>query len=175
MGTPPPGWYGPSLFDYAGLEVAWIVRQVVPTDKKILDIGSGWGKYRWILPEYEFDAVEAWEPYVRQHKLDAYYDKVFIGEAIDYSYPYRYGAVILGDVLEHMTIGDAQNFLHHAYDHADLVVVAVPFLHPQGEEEGNPYEAHLQEDLTEAVMEQRYPDLTLHGCDGHKAIYVYHD
>jgi hypothetical protein len=175
MGTPAPGWYGPSMFDYAGIEVAWLVRQVTPTDKKILDIGSGWGKYRWLLPEYEFDAAEVWEPYVKQHNLDSYYGNVFIGEAVKYNYPYRYGAVILGDVLEHMSVEDAQQVLDTAYRNSDLVVVAVPFLHPQGEEEGNCFEIHLQEDLTETVMTERYPDLTLYSSDGHKAVYVYHD
>ncbi len=173
MGTPDPDSYADAMFDFAGVETAWLVRESIPADRKVLDIGSGWGKYRWLLPEYEFDAVEVWEPYALLHKLDAYYDNVFIGEAVDYSYPYDYGAVILGDVLEHMSIEDAQRVLNAAYSHADLVVIAVPFLHPQGEEEGNPYEEHLQEDLTEEVMAKRYPDLTLYRYDGRKAIYTY--
>lgn len=175
MGTPAPGSYRQALFDYAGVEIAWLVRATILPEEKILDIGSGWGKYRWLLPEYEFDAVEVWEPYVKQHNLDAYYNTVFIGEAVKYSYPHRYGVTILGDVLEHMSIDHATQVLHAACHHSDLVVVAVPFLHPQGPEEGNPYEAHLQEDLTEAVMKERYPYLTLHCFDGHKAIYVYYD
>ena len=39
------------------------------------------------------------------------------------------------------------------------MVVAVPYLNPQGVEEGNIYEIHIQDDLTDEIMKERYPYL----------------
>lgn len=172
MGTPSPGTYAAAMYDYAGTEIARLVREHVPTDQKLLDIGAGWGKYRFLLPEYDFDAVEVWAPYVRECKLDAYYDNVFVCDAVDFPYPQHYGAVILGDVLEHIDIAGAQRVIKKACSHTDFVFVAVPYEMPQGECDGNHHEIHIQDDLTDALMGERYPELSLFGVDGHKAIYT---
>lgn len=185
MGTPEPKDFEAALHDFAGRGIAALVRKSVPTCQKILDVGAGWMKYRLLLPEYTFDAVEAWAPNAAEHKYEEHYNKVFIGEIADYRYPYRYGAVILGDVLEHMSVPVAQKVINDACDNADHVFVAIPFEMPQHEEDGNPYEAHIQDDVTKEVMAERYPQLKFfdwqvkeedHGqlvARGHtKAIYV---
>lgn len=159
MGTPEPKDFEASLHDFAGTTIAKLVRQCVSKHMKILDVGAGWMKYRLVLPEYGFDAIEAWEPNVREHRYEEHYGRVFIGEAVDYRYPYRYGAVILGDVLEHMSVPDAQKVIAAACDNADHVFVAVPFMMPQHEEDGNRFEAHVQDDIDEQVMAERYPQL----------------
>jgi hypothetical protein len=37
--------------------------------------------------------------------------------------------------------------------------VGVPFLWPQDDYDGNPYEVHIQDDLTREIFAARYPDL----------------
>lgn len=173
MGTPEPKNYLASLLDFAGLEVAKLVRQRIPTNQRLLDIGAGWAKYRILLNEYRMDAIEVWEPNVERHRMVDHYDHVHVMEAVNFTYAGRYGAVILGDVLEHMSVEDAQTVIQDACDNADLVIVAVPFCMEQHEEEGNRYEVHIQDDLTKELMAERYPQLSLHAYDGHKAIYVH--
>lgn len=180
MGTPSPGTYTEAMFDFAGTLIAGLVREHVPTDRKLLDIGPGWGKYRWLLPEYEFDGVEAWEPYVHQHRLDAFYDTMHILDVTNFSYPQRYGAVIFGDVLEHISVEGAQRAIRDARAHADHVLVAVPFEMIQGAEEGNHHEIHLQDDLNAELMAERYPELVFHSIfqrqyEHAKAVYVSRD
>lgn len=172
-----PDEYILSLHDYAGNLISKMVRLNVPSNEKLLDIGAGWGKYRWLLPEYEMDAVDIWEPYVEKHKLDAYYDTVFITNAADFAYPRRYGAIIMGDVLEHLTVEEAQKLVRAACEHSDFVFIATPFEMEQAEVEGNPHEAHIQPDLTEYVMAKRYPELELFDTFGRygehvKSIYI---
>lgn len=172
-----PDNYAAALLDYAGTTIATLIREHVELDEKLLDIGAGWGKYRFLLPEYEMDAVDVWEPYVRKHKLDAYYDSVFICDASRFAYPHRYGAVIMGDVLEHLEVADAQAMVRAACLNADYVFIATPFEMEQHEVEGNPHEAHIQADLNRKIMDQRYPELELFDYFGRKgehtkAIYV---
>lgn len=177
MATPEPGTYARAMLDFAGIEIAQLVRENVPTNQKLLDIGPGWGKYRFLLPEYEFDCVEVWEPYVRENRLRQYYDSVHVMDAADFTYERRYGAVIIGDVLEHISVAGAQRLVKRACANADHFFVAVPFEMPQDEVGGNHHEAHIQDDLTAELMAERYPQLVLHSTFGKseehvKAIYI---
>lgn len=161
MATPTLHDYRAALYDYAGTIIAEQVRATTTTGSRLLDIGAGWGKYRWLLPEYEMDAVEIWQPYVEKHRLDAYYRQLFIVDAAGFNYPRRYAAVIMGDVLEHLTITGAQRMIQQACRNADHVYVATPFQMPQDEVDHNPHERHIQDDLTASAMAQRYPQLQL--------------
>jgi hypothetical protein len=177
MATPPLAYYAAALLDFAGLTISQLVRERVATDQKLLDIGPGWGKYRFLLPEYEMDGVEVWKPYVAQNKLDAYYSTVHVVNAVDFRYLQRYGAVIIGDVLEHIPVEGAQAVIRAACANADHLFVAVPFEMPQDEVEGNHHEAHAQDDLTAELMAERYPELQFYGVfqrpeEHAKAIYV---
>lgn len=161
MGTPDP--YIPALYDFAGNAIATIVRDWVPSWELILDVGAGWGKYRWLLPEYQMDAVEAWEPNIKESKLDVYYANVYRMPVQRLSWAGKaYGAVIFGDVLEHLPVSEAQHVIRAACAHSKLVIVAVPYNMEQHPEDGNPYEEHIQADLDRAVMESRYPELVFH-------------
>lgn len=177
MATPPSEHYEAALYDFAGNTIAQLIRENVPTDKPLLDIGAGWGKYGQLLPEYKMDAVEVWKPYVQAENLQNLYDNVFIIDAQDFAYPYRYGAVILGDVLEHIPVEGAQRVIEAACANADFVYVATPFEMPQDEVDGNHHEAHIQDDLTTYLMAERYPQLRFYdsrGAEGEhtKAIYI---
>lgn len=172
-----PEAYALALLDYAGITISKLVRDHVSSDKKILDIGAGWGKYRFLLPEYEMDALDIWQPYVEQHKLNAYYDKVFVTDAATFKYPQSYGAIIMGDVLEHIPVKDAQKVIRDVCNNSDFVFISTPFEMEQGPVDGNDHESHVQPDLTEAVMAERYPELELFDTFGRpgehvKSIYV---
>lgn len=175
-----PENYIAALLDFAGLTISEEVRKVLGSDKRILDIGAGWGKYRYLLPEYEMDALDIWGPYVEKHKLDRYYRNIFIQDASEFVYPQKYGAVIMGDVLEHLDIEPAKKLVKAACMNADYVFIATPFEMVQHEVEDNPHEAHAQDDLTEKVMADRYPELKLFKTFGRpnehiKAIYIKKD
>lgn len=141
--------------------VDW-VRSRVPKDGLVLDVGAGCGTYSWLLPEYRMDAVEIWEPYVVKYNLHHKYRRVFVTDALSYlrvCQPYR--LIILGDVLEHLSVADSQELLRLCFDRSPEGVASLPLMMSQGEYEGNPYEIHKQDDLTLEVIKSRYPSLEL--------------
>ena len=64
---------------------------------------------------------------------------------------------IFGDVLEHMTVEEAQKVIAYAKEHCNQMLIAVPFLWEQGAIRGNPNEVHIQPDLTPELFNERYP------------------
>lgn len=155
------------IYDWAGLLVRDYVSTFYPTDAQILDVGAGQGKYRLLLPRHtRFDACEIWEPTVDAEGLRTLYRAVFVRDVVDlvgesWWDQDPYDLVIMGDVLEHLTVDDAQLVLRRvAGVHADVLVV-VPFMYPQDEEDGNVYQRHIQDDLTPTLMATRYPSLQL--------------
>ena len=72
-----------------------------------------------------------------------------------------YDYMIMGDVLEHLSVNDATNLLKVIDEKKIKCLVAVPFLYEQGSYEGNHYETHLQPDLTPKIVQQRYKNLFL--------------
>lgn len=126
---------------------------------RILDIGAGAGTYSDLLTQKGYrnlDCIEAFEEYVSMFSLKDKYREVFIGEAsqvlVDYT---KYDLIIMGDVLEHMTVSNAQALLQKLKGRD--VIIAVPFESEQGESFNNKYETHLQFDLTLQNFLTRYP------------------
>ena len=133
--------------------VSWI-RETFPANSEILDVGACDGKWAQLLPEYEnMDAVEVFEP--SANYIRGMYREVFNVDISDFKYKH-YDLIIFGDVIEHLTVENAQKVLRYAKRRCNDMIVAVPFLYPQGELYGNPYEAHLQPDLTAEIFAQRY-------------------
>lgn len=124
----------------------------------ILDVGACDGKWSELLDPtfFQIDAVEIFEPNVRRHNLESKYRKVIVDDVKNYNYDW-YDVVIFGDVIEHMTVEDAKRNLDYAKAHAKEVIVAVPFMWPQGAIYGNKWEEHIQDDLTADVFMNRYP------------------
>ena len=137
----------------------------VPLDTSILDVGAGCGTYSDLLCGYGYkmDAVEIWQPYITQYDLKHKYKWVYEEDVLKMpsSVLASYEFYIIGDVLEHMSVDDAQWFLKFLRLKAKMFLVAVPYKMEQGAYEGNTHEIHLQPDLTPEIMGKRYPDLEL--------------
>ena len=138
---------------------SWI-RKWFRTEARILDVGACDGKWRQLLPEYRnMDAVEAWGP--NCEKILHMYRKVFYQDIRDFVFAEAYDLIIFGDVIEHMPVRDAQKVLRTAKAHCRDLIVGVPFLWPQDAYDGNPYEVHIQSDLTPELFAERYPWLEI--------------
>ena len=150
------------------LIVKWI-RKHFDVDARILDVGACDGKWRQMLPEYRMDAVEVWKPYCES--IERMYDHVYCKDIAEFSYNY-FDLIIFGDVIEHMEVAKAQRVLEYAYDRCKDMIVAVPFLYPQGECGGNPYQAHKQPELTADLFAERYPKFeVLHNTGNNYCYY----
>lgn len=156
---------------YFGKDIvcAWI-RENFTAGTEILDVGACDGIWRQLLPEYTMDAVEIHGPNAdRLHS----YRKVFRRDVDGLDYVH-YDLIIFGDVIEHMDVEKAQRVLAYARPRCRDMVVAVPFLYPQDAFGGNPWEKHLQPDLTAEIFAARYPgfsvlcDTGLNYCYYHK-------
>ena len=114
-----------SYFDGKAEICAWI-RTYFPRSAEILDVGACDGLWRRLLPEYpNMDAVEAWRPHYECLRRDGY-RRVFLEDARFFNYEH-YDLVILGDILEHLAVDEAQAVLDYAGAHSRDVIVAVPF------------------------------------------------
>jgi hypothetical protein len=150
-------WCGPLVRDI-------VTAEFDPAVTEILDVGACWGKYRILLPDYKMDACEVWEPYVVQDTLAAGYREVFMADICDLAGSdawKSYDLVIMGDVLEHIGRPQAQELLDRVLQTCGEVIVVVPYNYEQGAEHGNPYQRHLQADLTPDLMASEYPRLQL--------------
>jgi len=147
--------------------VEWI-RINFNTDSRILDVGACDGKWKKLLPEYRMDAVEIWEPYCK-NLTD--YENVYNYNIVGMIYEY-YDLIIFGDVIEHMTVEEAQQVIKYAHPRCKDMIVAVPFLYPQEAVDGNPWQAHKQPELTADLFAERYPSLeVLHYAEEYYCYY----
>ena len=131
---------------------AWIRRNFTEKDT-VLDVGACNGKWRELLPEYTMDAVEIFRPYAETLKG---YRHVMIEDICGLEYEW-YDLILFGDVIEHMNVEDAQKTLAYARERCWDMIVAVPWRYVQGEVDGNPWQAHIQDDLTPEIFAERYP------------------
>ena len=128
----------------------------------ILDVGAGCGTYYNLLHDYfkTIHAVEVFKPNIDDYNLNDKYEAVFNIDIKDFEYGF-YAIIIFGDVIEHLTVEEAQKVLKYAYDRCDEMIVAVPYEMEQGIAEDNVYEIHKQPDLTPENVLERYPMLKL--------------
>ena len=136
----------------------WI-KQNFPAGTTCLDVGACDGEWFDLLGDYlKMDACEIYKPNIENHKLREKYNYVFSGDIYDYWYGRGlYDLIIFGDVIEHMTVIKAQQVLAYAHGRCKDMIIAVPYLYPQGELYGNQWEKHIQSELTEGIFRQRYP------------------
>jgi hypothetical protein len=117
--------------------------------ESVLDIGPGEGKYGKLLKRVQPSArrigVELDPSYVEEYKLRAVYDEVLVMDAARLmdDVRRRFGAVIIGDVIEHMrkSVGvDLLNFLAYR---CHVIVVKFPVQMLQDDWHGHVSEAHV--------------------------------
>ena len=130
----------------------------------ILDVGPGAGKYGVLLKDkcQTIDALEIYLPYVSLFRLPALYNQVYVGDVMRFPFKKKqYDLVILGDVLEHLSVPDAQTLLATLRKNHIPTLITVPFLYPHPPVYGNQWEEHKQADLTEEIFQERYPGFGL--------------
>ena len=146
-----------SSFDCGKIEVVNYIYQNFAPGSTCLDVGACDGKWFNLLGHYlTMDAVEVFGPNIREHRLKDKYRRVWECDAYDFKYDH-YDLIIFGDVLEHMTVERAQAVLEYAKRRCRDLIIGVPFLYYQDAIYGNPYEKHIQDDLTPELFEERYP------------------
>jgi hypothetical protein len=157
--------------------VDFIKKQFPDTNTTILDVGPGSGTYAKALKEYKnIDACEIFERYVKDYDLTPKYREIFISDICSFDFDH-YNLIIMGDILEHIDVKRSQELIDRIYDKCDQLIINVPYQYRQGEWGGNKHERHIQDDLTHALMEQRYPRLKdlfkKTGGGGHKSgVYI---
>lgn len=151
----------PYSFGFYKDEIAKHILNNVPRDAKILDVGAGSGTYGMMLNAfYHIDALEIFEDYIKEFKLHEIYQNIHIGDIKKFIFT-QYDYLIIGDVLEHLSIPDAKYLLAKINHHKKKCIVAVPYQMKQGVVNNNIHEVHWQEDLTPEIMAFRYPSLKL--------------
>jgi hypothetical protein len=126
-----------------------------------VDIGAGSGKTSTLIRSLttRLDAMEVFEPYVKEFGLKEKYDFVHVCDVLKFDEFIAFDFAVIGDTLEHLSYYDAVRLMSELRMAGCWVFVQVPFQYVQGEVNGNVHEAHLQSDLTREVMRERYPSL----------------
>ena len=136
--------------------VQWI-KENFEKGAECLDVGACNGKWFDMVGDYlTMDAIEIWMPNIQKFELAKKYRMVMCSDIIKTNYIF-YDLIIFGDVLEHMSVSEAQKVIEYARPRCRDMLIAIPFMYEQGVKNGNPYEIHVQDDLTPELFEQRYP------------------
>jgi SAM-dependent methyltransferase len=138
------------------------ILKYIPRDNTILDVGFGSGTYGRLLKRkgyHNIDGVDIYPEDIGRMGLKRFYRNIFISDILQFQFKY-YDLIILGDILEHLLLEDAQLLLKQFTNKAGHIIVSIPFEFPQGPTE-NPNEEHLQDNVTPGYMERFYPDLKL--------------
>lgn len=132
----------------------WILEHF-PRESSVLDVGACDGKWRLILYEYDnIDAVEAFP--ANAERIKHLYRNTFLTDICEFGYKW-YDLIIFGDVLEHLSVERAQAVLEFARPRCKDMVIGIPFQYKQDAIYGNPWERHIQDDLTPERFDERYP------------------
>jgi len=100
--------------------VPTVLNHMVSLDPaSVLDVGPGFGKYGVLFREYcpkhpTMVGVEAWEPYVVDHRLRGIYDHLYVADVLDLDEHTLNSCdvVFLGDVIEHLELDRALDLLN---------------------------------------------------------------
>lgn len=163
----------PYSYDYFKREFLEHMTRNFESHISILDIGAGCGTYGTLLKgffEY-IDGVEVYEPYIKEFELDKIYNNIFCRDALDVNV-HAYDYIIMGDVIEHMTFFEAKKLTTSIHALDKKMMVAIPYMMPQGAVGGNDYEIHKQDDLTHKIFLERYPIMHNLFKNEHYGVYI---
>lgn len=163
----------PYSYDYFKREFLEHMTRNFESHISILDIGAGCGTYGTLLKgffEY-IDGVEVYEPYIKQFELDKIYNNIFCRDALDVNV-HAYDYIIMGDIIEHMTYFEANKLTTRIHALDKKMMVAIPYMMPQGAVGGNDYEIHRQDDLTHKIFLERYPMMHNLFKNEHYGVYI---
>ena len=122
----------------------------------ILDIGAGGATYYNLLgPNYDWTAIEIWPEAAEFCR--ARYNRVLQIDMRQYDWDKDYDLVIFGDVLEHVSVEDAQKLIKKAKAHSNMILIAIPYCYKQEALYGNEAEKHIQDKLTVELFDALYP------------------
>lgn len=153
----------PYSYGYFKNQVKYHLISTFSGDTKVLDVGCGCGTYGKLLREFFeiIDGIEVYDAYIKEFSLDTLYNKVYNENALNFDKYEEYELIIAGDIIEHMSIEDASNFIKKINNFGKRLLVAVPYKMKQNAVGGNTYEVHLQDDLTHEIFLERYPCMNL--------------
>lgn len=145
------------------------VTEFGPNVQTVLDLGVGNGTYHRLftrksaaLREAHWIGIEAWKPYIHEFDLITRYDKIINADirVVDFTTLGKIDLVFAGDVLEHIAKEEAVKVVDDLLKVAKKIIISIPIVHyPQGEEEGNPYEAHVKDDWSDAEMKETFTQI----------------
>jgi glycosyltransferase involved in cell wall biosynthesis len=140
-------------------------------------VGAGTGIYsellRGKLQGTHFTAIEIWEPYITQFVLDTKYDVVINADIREFVPQQRYGIIMLGDILEHMTKEEAVDIYNKLLNFSEFVIISIPIIYyPQDAYMGNPYEKHIKDDWTHEEVISTFKNIALQRTDHEIGIYA---
>lgn len=154
-------------------EICNKLKELCPAGSIALDIGAGAGIYAdYLNKHFNMEAIEIWEPTIEIEGLHNKYKEVYCIDALLFQFPYHYDLIILGDVIEHLDVDDAQALIKRCLHNATYVMVAVPYCLSQGPLYGNRYECHRQNLLTPESFNKLYPGFTCLFGNEHYGYYL---
>lgn len=143
-------------------EIRDYLKKLLPIGSTALDVGAGAGIYSVLIGDhYKMDAVEIWYPNIEVEELNKKYLTVFHADIRTFEFPHKYDLIIMGDIVEHLDIDDAQKSIKKCLNNCQYLMVAVPYRLKQGPIYGNRFECHRQSDLTPEIFNERYPGFKL--------------
>jgi hypothetical protein len=150
----------PGSYDFFKKDVKQHFINNIDWNYNILDVGPGYGTYGNLLkPEFaNISAIEIWEPYIENFKLNNIYKEIYIGDICDFDFS-NFDYLILGDILEHIEVERAIELVNKIHNSNKKCLIAIPYMYPQGSHEGNIHETHHQPDLTHDVFLDRYSNM----------------
>ena len=116
------------------------------TTRTVIDFGAGEGKWGKLLKGKvaRIDGIEVWQKYITKYQLQNFYDNLFNVNMKEFSFDSKYNVAILGDVLEHVTRVDAEEFLLKLKSNVETIYLTLPITVciQDGNAIGNPFETH---------------------------------
>lgn len=165
----------PTSYNDFKIDIKEYIYKRYSTNIKILDVGPGIGTYAKLLPDYKnIDCVEIYNPYIEQYNLKSLYKNVFNKNILDFEFEY-YDIIIMGDILEHLSVDDSLKLLNKILPKCKEIIISVPYLADFNylyDDEPNKNELHIQVDLTEEIMLNRYPMLKRIWSNNRIGVYV---